>query len=312
MKTVYIQTKPDELKIHNIDTENNTKTILSENDIDLIKDRFEYLDIYFINKKVDGYKTISKNADADIVLISDDNIDTFKTPLNDVYLLVYNETKFCENIIKIYNLVHGTIDLKFKYFLNYDMIEIEKQLTLLNHFLYQSFITDKITIIKQLTGFFIKDKFNDFGEDAFFIGNDMNVYSHPSFFYKNNKDGIISTVEGFDEDSEENIHFTRPHIICHCCECFYCDRDVYYNKIETSEFKTPAFEECKKNTMLNKYAILLFNNIQNNIEISPENLDIFASELNFEEMYFKLNKNEIITNRIKRINLNYLKTGHGP
>ena len=288
--------------IYNCDNKTK-KTKLSEEDIKLIEDKFKYNNLYYIYDE-----SIYNNNNLYIDTITDKNIDV-KKPLKNVYLFVDDENKLLDNILKIYNNISGWIDLKFKNFNKYDTTILADQLEQLNIFLYEAYKLDNLKLINQITGFMCQtDKFDRFGEKAFFIAPNKNIYCHPWFYYANNNEGIIATIENFDEDDEENIHFTKPSLVCQACECFYCDRNIYFNKIETSEFLVPAAEECKKTTFLSYYSKALFNIIMNdNITDIGVDLDIGKNNIDFEDMYERLKNGKIITNKIKNLNINNTK-----
>jgi hypothetical protein len=110
------------------------------------------------------------------------------------------------------------------------------------------------------------------------------------------------------ELNERYIHFSKPHIVCHNCETFYCERNIYFNKKETNEWKVPAFTECKKTTFISMFQKHIFNRIQEKISISEvEVLDKLNENFDAEREYLIL-INEICTvNKVKKYNENYIK-----
>lgn len=285
----------------------NKNEELSEYDLELIKEKFKYHNLYFIAEKSD-YRNIWDDGDAYISIVRDDNIDSFIS-MNNVYLFVEDESKLFENIKKVYDRTTGWIDLRFRDFNTYDRDVLNEQLAKIEDFLFAMYEEGKLRLINQLTGFMNKvDKFDRFGYSAFFIAPDGNIYSHPMFYYNDNKQGIISNIADFNEDSEEINHYTKPSLVCQTCTCFYCDKNIYYNKIETSEFMAPAAEECGKNTLLSFYSKKLFNRIIGKLVFTPEeNLDKGNEPIPFEVLYDDLVNDRIKINKVKRDKFNNLE-----
>lgn len=252
--------------IENIKNENSNKDMSSDNLTKLLQN-INQDDLYFIvdSKYYDVFKeckTIGEDPRCDIVIIRDDNIDAFNTieQLGEVYLFVNNVNNFFTNFKKIYNKC-SSIEFKLDELSHYDINLFEENLKSIYEYVLSNFQeTKQMPLIKQLNSFMTKEKFNLFGDTDFFIDQQLNVYPHPSFYYSKYQ---IKTQSIFEFDFEKYHQITKPHLICLNCECFYCDRDIYRNKMKTNEFITPCFNSCEMNSILSKYSKKLFNHLFN-------------------------------------------------
>jgi hypothetical protein len=284
---------------------------LSEEDVSKIKEKFSNHKLIFIEKE-ENYDFVSNDSTANIVVIEDSTVDSYTSKnLKNVYLKVEDENNLFASVACLYPYIEESLDLKFKYFYDYNKDVLSEQLDYLKEFLLEMNKDGDLKLIHQITGFLNrKTKFDDFGEFSFFIAPDKYIYSHPMFYYAGDKKGRICLFEEY-QDSEDFNQLIKPSLVCQACECFYCDRNIYWNKTETSEFKAPAKEECDKTTFLSKYSKSLFNEIFSSNILDPDlNLDIGDKKIEFEQMYSNLKDDKITTNKIKGLKLSYVKADH--
>jgi len=205
-------------------------------------------------------------------------------------------------MVYLYNNTFGFIDFKLKN--NFDKNILTPQFEILSDFIIKNILKNNFTQIKQLTSFFTPDKFDTFGENSIFISPELNVYRHPILYWTGCKS--FSTLKDF-YFSEQFVHASKPHIVCHNCETFYCDRNIYFNFKETTEYKVPAFTECNKTTFISRFQKYIFNNIQDKIILNDnEILDKINQDFNPSREYSKLSRNICITNKIKGFDQNYI------
>lgn len=241
-------------------------------------------------------KTIGENGNY-ITVIHDYNIDNYlNKDLNNVIFLVHDEKNLFNNILKLSEIVSGYIDLQLKYIDEYCLETLKSEFEKIIMFMKEF----KQLNILQLNSFYNDKKFSDFGVDTFFISPELDVYSHPNFYYTNDKKGLICSFIDLDFLNVDIFQKLRPHIVCKTCNTFYCDRNIYYNKLNTSEFIVPYSKECKKTTFLSYYSKKLYNNITGeNINVDEDLDTVFDFEP--DEAYKKMINDEIQTNNIKGI-----------
>jgi len=220
------------------------------------------------------------------------------------FLIINDEKKIFDCVTKLYPYIK-TLNIKLPYFYNMDIDILKNQFEMLNAFLYEMYLDNNLKIIYQLTSFLIKEKFDFFGDNTFYISPDGYIWYHPMFYYNNDSVGRICHYSNF--YNNDFNHISKPSIVCQACECFYCDRNIYWNKLETSEFKVPSKEECAKTTFLSLYSKLLFNKIFNSTLDPYENLDVCNTKLDFDIIFKKLDDKKVKVNYIKNIDLNYLR-----
>jgi hypothetical protein len=260
--------------------------------------------IFISEQRVQGYPWASRDRSANYVIVkTSDVLDESVDQLENVILLVDDESKFFDSFLYVYDRVTGNIDIQIKN--EFDSRVLSQQFADLVPILSDSIKENDFVHVKHLNSFFTKEKFGAFGVEAFFVSPDLNVYYHPGFYYDQSKP--IATFQDF-SPTEFVTHFSKPHILCHNCESFYCDRSVYSNKTFTSELKAPAFTECRKTTFLAYFSKKIFNIIQDQIElVEYEMLDKVDADFDAEREYNKLLKNMSVVNNIKGIDLNYLR-----
>ena len=305
----YISTNYKDPIITNISKQTNDESIIDQESLNSILNKFKYHNLYVVTSiKSDFYKNIWNSPDSDIVLVDSNNISSVlkKDGIKEAYYFVNDEKSFSRDIIQLYSIC-DFIHLKFRSIFSYDKLELLKQLEIISMFIIQSIKSGIIHNVDHLTGFLFKRKFDGFGNESFFIAPDKQVYYHPDFYYSNSDYGSICKVDNFDEDEESNTHYTKPHLICRTCECFYCDKNVYSNKISTSEYKVPSFEQCNKTTLISRFSKKIFNSIQDNFKLDEyENLDRANSKIIADSEVTKIKNNLVKTNSIKKIRLDYM------
>lgn len=278
---------------------------INKNDINSFLLKNNNLNIYYISdkKEYDKYTWISNNFESDICILKTSNLKNFnKYKFKNVYLIVDDEKMFIESMVYLYNNTFGFIDFKLKN--NFDKNILTPQFEILSDFIIKNILKNNFTQIKQLTSFFTPDKFDTFGENSIFISPELNVYRHPILYWTGCKS--FSTLKDF-YFSEQFVHASKPHIVCHNCETFYCDRNIYFNFKETTEYKVPAFTECNKTTFISRFQKYIFNNIQDKIILNDnEILDKINQDFNPSREYSKLSRNICITNKIKGFDQNYI------
>lgn len=295
MNNFYIQLSDDSLPIENINNKNSE--IISEKIlIDILK--LDGTFTFIVNREnfeyYKDFNTIGDHFDCNIVLVNDSNIDYYKDKqLKNVYLFINDEDKFFNNFIKIVDNTVGYIEFKFKDFSNYDINKLSIELEKISDYITK--IIDKKPYIKNLTSFFVKEKFNKFGENDFFISPSGDIYSHPSFYYSNSN-VKISTIYDF----KFNGYIYSPHLLCINCETFYCDRNIYSNKINTGEYKAPATNSCALTSLLSKYSKNIFNSFMKKQIVEYEDLDKVDS-FDAEIFYKNFLQKKCICNKIKGI-----------
>lgn len=271
-----------------------------------VKDNDQY-NIFYISKKkeFENFMWISDDYSADVVILKSSEYSEWKdNKFHNVILKIDSYDNLLEILCELYYSVDGWVDLKFN--------KLEKDILFPVFNNYAKFIAIEInngnyTHIKQFNSFFNKEKFDAFGENSAFVSPDLKVYCHPSFYWTDNEEGLYSSLDEF-YFSEERIHFSRPHIVCHTCETFYCERNIYNNFMETREFKVPAFSECNKTTFLSEFSKIIFNRIQDKITLNEvEILDRLDTKFNAEMEYHKISKKLTAVNNIKNIEFNYVK-----
>jgi hypothetical protein len=305
MSRFFVQISDDFPCIENI--QNKQTQIFDSSTLSKILKKFDPKSLFFVvNEEVyDIFKdfyTIGNYEKCDIVLINDANIDNYKNiRLSNVYLFINDESKMFDNFKKIYENVDGFIEFKMMNISNYDEKILEKQIAAICDVLYELEKIGSPLIVKQLNGYKMTPKFQEFGEWDYFIGVDGKIYFHPSFYYSRSDFGVLTTIDKY-EEQELNIHFTRPHLICVNCESFYCDRNIFNNKILTGEYKVPCIASCKMTTIFSKFSKMLLNKILEETVFDPlENLDrvdLFEATVEYE----KFQNKETKTNRFKELN----------
>jgi hypothetical protein len=304
---IFVQISDEYHAIENIENKNNLKA--TESHIELVLEKIPSDQLIFIVNKdtydiFKDFKTIGANKNCDIVLIDDENIKFFiGKKLKNVYLFVEDESNLLSNFELIYKNVKGFIDFKMKDLSLYNLDILKDQLEKISDILYELDKTDSDLIVKQLNGYRIKNKFQEFGETDLFAGPDGNIYLHPSFYYQKESAGIVCKIEDLKID-EMTFHFTYPHLICIICNCFYCDRNIYLNKIRTNEFKVPCINSCATTTLFSNLSKKLFNKLMNEEKFKEENLDQ-VEKYNSEDAYEKYLTGSVPTNYIK--NIDYLE-----
>ena len=308
MNRFFVQISDDLPTIENIQNI-RYPSIMDKSNIELILSKFDHDSLFFVVDEntysyFKNYYTIGYYDECDIVLINDSNIDSFSdSKIKNAYLFVNDESLLFENFKKIYENVDGYLELKMLDLIYYDENVLDDQLNQICGLLEDLEESRPNFIVKQLDGFKMKQKFQEFGDGDYFIGTDANIYYHPKFYYQNQASGVLCGLNEFN-DSEINNQFTRPHIICMNCECFYCDRDIYNNKIKTGEFKVPCVNSCKMTTLFSNHSKKLLNSIFKESIFNDfgdlDKVDSFDSEREYQ----KLMLNDTMTNKLKEIAFN--------
>jgi len=263
--------------------------------------------IFIVNKEnydaFSNFETVGDDARCTYVCIDDQNINKFSdvSDLKNVLLFVESESLLFSNFLKIYKNVKGTIEFKFKELQYYDEEILKNELEQIAIVITELEKTDSSLIVKQVNGYRMKEKFNKFGETDFFVGLDGNVYRHPNFYYRQDKKGLICKIEDFIRIDDFYYHITQPHLICVMCETFYCDRDIYHNKVYTNEYKVPCKNSCKMNTLLTNISKKMLNNNMNKEILQLDDLDKIES-FDANILYENFLNKTCICNNIKNSN----------
>jgi len=298
MIKLFIETSGDCPLIENTER-TTTSDVISSDILDSLPDNCEYI---FIVKneniqQFDGLTTISDSPSATISIITDENISSFvNKKIQNAFLFVSNPDNFYRNFCSIVQNISGFIEFKFAE----NISGIDKPLDkIVDHMLFLIQNKIKIPIVKNLQGFEFADKFEQFGETSFFVNCFGDMYYHPAFSYV--KKEKICAIKEFNINNEKFFHFTKPHLMCMNCETFYCDRNIYINKIKTNEFMVPSSSTCALTTIINKYSMKLFNAIYNQNIVPKDNLDK-ADSFDAENEYANLLSGKCLCNKIKGIN----------
>lgn len=110
--------------------------------------------------------------------------------------------------------------------------------------------------ILQLQASSITQKFANWGETSLFVSPDLQVYYHPGCYYIQLP--ALGDLRSLDLENSDLIHPSRPHLACLACETLYCDRNVVYNKVKTTEFKVPAADQCALTELFVKFQHQLY------------------------------------------------------
>jgi len=235
----------------------------------------------------------------DTVVIDNGNIGLFDgARIDNAILFVDDEISLFDNFFTIAPNVHGFIDLRTKELNRYNMELLYPQLLKICKYI-EITANYSPTVVKQLSGFMLSEKFQDYGFDTFFVSPDLNIWCHPKFYYLQDMNGLMGSVIDTEINNDFN-HFTRPHLICESCETFYCDRDVYKNLTEAGDIKTPALSTCADTQLFSKLSKELYTRITGE-HIPDEKLER-SETFNPEEEFDRQVKNQVMANNIKRIN----------
>lgn len=244
--------------------------------------------------------TIGNYGNADILLLNDTDMFPEFDGKKNLYLKVNKGIDFSNMIINNAEKL-SRVDLILKDDINDYGPEFFIELDKIVDFLKDN----NSIIIPLLNGFYLKhEKFDSFGESALFIAKDT-IYYHPRFFYNNSGVGELCKIKDYDM-IEDNVFFSKPHLLCIACESFYCDRNIYMNKIKTEEMKTPSSLSCARSTVLYEYSSKLFNHIFKDHKIEAKNLDLIpelekTGRIGLDEIWLRLASKKIISNTIKEM-----------
>lgn len=279
-----------------------------------IESTFNFADFERLRKDAD-YIFISQNRDypgewcstdptADYVIIRTSTFNPeIHKEMKNVFLLVDDEERFLDTMVSLYYETSGFIDIRLNNHFSSEVLS--PQFEVLSKFMIDEIDKGDFVHVLQLNSFFTPEKFGGFGIDTFFVSPDLQVYYHPGFYYEGMKP--IKSFESF-EAVEFVTHFSKPHLVCHACETFYCERNVFFNKKETTELKVPAATECAKTTFMARFSKRIFNSIQNTITIVEDlNLDKVSYDFSSTDVYRHLLNGLVAVNSIKNINLNYME-----
>jgi len=264
-----------------------------------LDDLFEFVvDKEMIDDFKDLGKTISDDWNADTVLVNEENYTSLIKTEEKKHVILIVDT-----IEKLFDIFSSVLDFSYRIDLkidNYDREVFKEQVDKIS-----SLLLNKEVLVPLLNGFLLKEeKFDGFGENKLFVANN-NIYYHPDFCYNDFGVGKISSIEDFDKiDKELVFHFTRPHLLCIACNCFYCDRNIYKNKIRTGEYKTPSTYSCATNTIFSNASKKLFNSMVGEEAFEEEDLDIIKiskDKIEADAIYGKVKNNTVLANKIKKM-----------
>lgn len=299
----FVHTSDDLPVIENIENKNVGNYISPEN-ISKLFDLVQDNEIVFIVDEetysvFSDFTTIGDYEKCDYVVITDKNIEKFvDKKLKNVLLFVDDAKKFYDNFCSIYNRCQS-IEFKFQEITNYDKKTLEESLEKIIQFIIKNLeINKEMKLVKQLNSFAVKEKFNKFGETDFFVDTNLNVYPHASLYYS--KANVkCQNLNSF--NFEKIYQLTKPHLVCIDCETFYCDRDVYRNKIKTGEYITPCINSCATTEILSKYSKRLFNILMDFNLKEEENFNDRINNFKPSFEYRVFLRKECICNKIKNI-----------
>lgn len=235
----------------------------------------------------------------DTLVVDDSNAEGLSgVRTNNVILFVDNESMLFSNFFSIAPNVHGVIDLKMKSLNHYNADRLFPEIMKVCKYI-ETTARYAPVVVKQLSGFLLREKFSDYGFNTFFVSPDLNIWCHPKFYYLQDTRGLMGTVVDLELNDELN-HFTRPHLICESCETFYCDRDVYRNLDESGDIKTPAASTCADTQVFAKLSKELYERITG--EHVPNSKLDRSDTFNPEEEFEKQVRDEVLANSIKKIN----------
>lgn len=251
------------------------------------------------------FGTIGTHPNCDIVLVNDANVDSMAgKALKNAYLFVQDELRLFENFQKVCDGVEGFIELKMRELSAYDLAVLGDQVQKVCDALYERDKADGRLIVKQLNGYRVREKFQGWGETDLFVGLDSRIYCHPNFYYDADPRGVVGTLDG-SPIAEITTHFTIPHLVCINCECFWCDRGIYLNKLRTGEFKVPSRNSDAATTFFSKYSKGLFNRLMDERAFDPdEDLDK-AESFEPDAAYDKFKSARTLANTVKGIGRAY-------
>ncbi len=258
---------------------------------------------FFIIKKEDvenyqGLLTIGESEKCSISIINDKNIGIYiNKPINNAYLFV-SENLF-DNFTLIVNNVRGFIELKFPQ--EYDTDKLNEQLYLVRQKIKELELSGSFVMVKNITGYKSSEKFDPFGYGAFFIDVSGFVYYHPSFYYQKIEGESLCHISQFDKSDEKYFHFTKPHLMCINCETFYCNRNIFNNRLKTKEYLVPATSTCALTTLTSNHSKSLYNELTQSNILPLENLDR-AESFDAETEYKSFLNQDCMCNKIKKIN----------
>jgi hypothetical protein len=258
---------------------------------------------FFIIKKEDvnnyrGLLTIGESEECSISIVTDNNINTYLgKQINNAYL--FASDNLFDNFSMIVNNVRGFIELKFPE--GYDADILNQQLFLVTQKIKELELSGSHVMVKNITGYKSNEKFDPFGYGAFFIGADGFIYYHPSFYYQKTSGEAICHISEFDKTDEKYYHFTKPHLMCITCETFYCNRNIYNNRLNTKEYLVPAASTCALTTLVSNHSKSLFNELTESNMLPLKNLDRIES-FDAEVEYISFINQSCQCNRIKKIN----------
>lgn len=304
MINFYILTSDDSTPIENT-TNLNSGNVISEEIINSLitikKPEYNYIFISNDSEYFGRFATAGNSEQNTITVVNDLNACSFNGKiLQNVLLNIDDLDLFFRNYRFIVNNTAGFIEFKFNDSLEYDMNKLDSAMSEIIDDLAELEKNGLAPIIKNLNSYRIKEKFNQFGETNFFVDTKGTIYFHPSFYYQQISDGVAGKISDFSLDDERFFHFTKPHILCLNCETFFCDRNIFMNKIKTSEFNVPSKQTCELTTLLSKHSKKLFSKIWGR-NLSISNLDK-VEDFNIENEYGNLKVNNCECNQIKEIN----------
>jgi len=297
MINFFVQTDSKLPSITLIENKRIDNIIITDNNINILKNMSKYLGIkiHFISDNINKFKSTVSNINGSFfTIIHDYEIEKYlHLKLNNIKLFIHDEKNLFDNMLKISKIINGVLDLQLydinKYNIDILQKEFEKVLILLKKI--------KDFKVLQLNSFDLKTKFSIFGDNSFFLSPDLKVFYHPNFYYLN-KTPICDFID-LDFLNEDIFNEVKPHLICMCCNTFYCDRDIYDNKINTSEYKVPSSFQCKQTTFLSHYSKKLYNLMYNEV-IEDNNLDV-VKDFDPDTFYNKIQNNDVKCNIIKNI-----------
>lgn len=300
MPTIFVSTSDDCPSIECVENLNQGNAISADVMDILIERDFDYV---FIIKPADipvysGLVTAGESHECYYTIINDSNIgNMIGKKIRNAILLVEDINQLPMNLESIIHSVSESIEIKFGDSPRND--QFESAVAIAANIVYQSMKTGKCPVVKNFNNY-TEEKFSGFGEDVYFMSPDGTVYRHPSFYYQKSQYGSLGHISSF-KVTERVTHFSKPHLVCMTCETFYCDRDIYHNKLLTGEYMVPCSRSCKTTTILSRYSSRIFNKISGkdilNELLELDRVPCFAAE----EEYEKLLNNKCICNAIKGV-----------
>ena len=229
----------------------------------------------------------------DIVYVMDEFTCKPRTDLHVPVILNINS----QNISNLAKLVKEILPFTSRININicdldkkFDILEYEKQLQILENFLFKYLSQGEQKEIRQLTDrIFMKEMNNCFaGEKNITFAPDGEFYICPAFYFDKS--------EKVDMKRSKQMTYLSNSPGCGNCDTFQCERCVYKNFVGTGELNTPTEMQCKISHLERKYSVKLLRKLKENNIMGYKNFDIPA--ISYDDPVEKLVKQSKEKNEI--------------